>query len=251
LFVSNLKTHHPPSPAASSLGPSGLAAYKLTPAEFEKDDDSNHHIAFITSASNLRARNYKIKETTFYSVKMIAGKIIPAMATTTCSVTGLVCIELYKVVGGSAVDKMRNTFMNLAVNVYSMGEPGEPRRTKSVAMDPVSMGPVRAYPEGFSRWDKLVIRNGDLTFKQLEEFMNREHKLSISMITAGKSILYNPLLYKAHRETRANARIVDIFQQVTATTVPADRKYLLLELSVSDAETMDDVVVPQVQYFFA
>jgi ubiquitin-activating enzyme E1 len=32
------------------------------PHEFEKDDDSNHHIDFINSASNLRARNYRIKE---------------------------------------------------------------------------------------------------------------------------------------------------------------------------------------------
>lgn len=32
------------------------------PHDFEKDDDSNHHIDFINAASNLRARNYKIKE---------------------------------------------------------------------------------------------------------------------------------------------------------------------------------------------
>jgi len=32
------------------------------PHEFEKDDDSNYHIDFITAASNLRARNYRIKE---------------------------------------------------------------------------------------------------------------------------------------------------------------------------------------------
>ena len=32
------------------------------PHEFEKDNDSNYHIAFINAASNLRARNYRIKE---------------------------------------------------------------------------------------------------------------------------------------------------------------------------------------------
>lgn len=32
----------------------------LTPIDFEKDDDTNHHIEFITAASNLRAENYEI-----------------------------------------------------------------------------------------------------------------------------------------------------------------------------------------------
>ena len=32
------------------------------PHEFEKDDDSNYHIDFINATSNLRARNYRIKE---------------------------------------------------------------------------------------------------------------------------------------------------------------------------------------------
>lgn len=32
----------------------------LIPIDFEKDDDSNHHMEFITAASNLRADNYQI-----------------------------------------------------------------------------------------------------------------------------------------------------------------------------------------------
>ena len=35
------------------------------PHEFEKDNDANYHIAFINAASNLRARNYRIKEVNF------------------------------------------------------------------------------------------------------------------------------------------------------------------------------------------
>lgn len=32
----------------------------LNPIDFEKDDDTNHHMEFITAASNLRAENYSI-----------------------------------------------------------------------------------------------------------------------------------------------------------------------------------------------
>lgn len=40
--------------------PSTLAGYRVSPLIFEKDDDTNFHIDFITAASNLRARNYSV-----------------------------------------------------------------------------------------------------------------------------------------------------------------------------------------------
>jgi len=45
---------------------------KLVPVEFEKDDDANFHMDFITACSNLRASNYSIATADRYQTKLIA-----------------------------------------------------------------------------------------------------------------------------------------------------------------------------------
>ena len=71
---------------------------KINIVEFEKDDDTNYHIDFMSAVANLRARNYKITEVERFKIKMIAGKIIPAIATTTAMVVGAIGLELLKLI---------------------------------------------------------------------------------------------------------------------------------------------------------
>jgi ubiquitin-activating enzyme E1 len=104
---------------------------KLNAQEFEKDVDANHHIDYIAAASNLRARNYEITNVTRHQVKGIAGKIIPAVATTTCMITGLVCLELYKVVQKRPLDHFKNAFVNLAIPIAAFSEPLPPAKHTS------------------------------------------------------------------------------------------------------------------------
>lgn len=91
--------------------------------EFEKDDDTNFHIDFISACANLRARNYKIPEVDRFKVKLIAGKIIPAIASTTAMVVGAVGLEIYKLVQGKNVAVMKNSFINLALPLWLFSEP--------------------------------------------------------------------------------------------------------------------------------
>ncbi|MBA0609500.1 hypothetical protein Godav_021540, partial [Gossypium davidsonii] len=105
--------------------------FKMKPIQFEKDDDTNYHMDLIAGLANMRARNYSIPEVDKLKAKFIAGRIIPAIATSTAMATGLVCLELYKALdGGHKVEDYRNTFANLALPLFSMAEPVPPKVIK-------------------------------------------------------------------------------------------------------------------------
>lgn len=84
----------------AELGKLNKNDFKITPLDFEKDDDNNLHMDFIVACSNLRATNYKIATADRHTSKLIAGKIIPAIATTTSVVSGFASLELYKFAQG-------------------------------------------------------------------------------------------------------------------------------------------------------
>jgi ubiquitin-activating enzyme E1 len=160
--------------------PKTLGDFRLEPVEFEKDDDTNFHIDFITAASNLRAENYKIVTADRHKTKFIAGKIIPAIATTTALVTGLVVLELYKIVDGKTdIEQYKNGFINLALPFFGFSEPIASPKGKYQGPD----GEVTID----KLWDRFEIR--DVT---LQEFIDdfKKKGLDISMISSGVSLLY-------------------------------------------------------------
>jgi len=102
--------------------------FKIQQIEFEKDDDSNLHMDFIVACSNLRAENYDITPADRHKSKLIAGRIIPAIATTTSLIVGLDCIELYKLIQGrDNIESYKSSFVNLTLPFFGLSEPMPPK----------------------------------------------------------------------------------------------------------------------------
>ena len=172
-----------------------VPADSLNPADFEKDDDSNFHIDFINACANLRARNYKITECDRNKTKMIAGKIIPAIATTTAMITGVVTNEIFKYTQGMTdVAKFKNAFCNLALPLFLFSQPDDIKKNKSKEFDPIMCGPVTMIPEDYTNYDKVVIDVGSLTFQGLFDWMRDNKGVDITMVTCGNYALYNGYL---------------------------------------------------------
>ena len=82
------------------------------------------------------------------TVKLKAGRIVPALATTTAAVAGLQTLELVKLLRGCKKVDHRNLFLNLAVPIMQASEPGDVSKIKL----------AEGLPE-VSLWDRWEVKH--------------------------------------------------------------------------------------------
>ncbi|SLM39451.1 poly rna transport protein [Lasallia pustulata] len=215
--------------------PKSLGDLRLQPVEFEKDDDSNHHIDFITAASNLRAENYAIAQADRHKTKFIAGKIIPAIATTTALVTGLVIMELYKIIDGKTdLEQYKNGFVNIALPFFGFSEPIASPKGKYLSKD----GEVTID----KLWDRFEV--DDILLRDfLHDF--KEKGLDITMVSSGVSLLYASFYPPSKLKDRLVMKLSELVETISKKPIPAHQKNVIFEVTAED-QTEEDVEIPYV-----
>lgn len=231
----------------------------LLPHEFEKDDDSNRHIDFVTACANLRATNYEITPADRHHVKLIAGKIIPAIATTTALVSGLVALELYKVLDappsfargagmlgtGDAetsrywnLDRFKNGFVNLALPFFAFSSPLPAPR--------LSFNGGRSH---FTLWDSFVLHLSLVpNLTALLAKLDGEHGLAVTMLSSGSSLLFSSFLPKSATPERKALSLDQLVATVSKRAIPEHCDVLVLEALCEDAAG-NDVEVPYIKLY--
>lgn len=208
--------------------------YKMNPIQFEKDDDTNFHMDLIAGLANMRARNYGIPEVDKLKAKFIAGRIIPAIATSTAMATGLVCLELYKVLdGGHKLEDYRNTFANLALPLFSMAEPVPPKVFKHQDMS-------------WTVWDRWILRDNP-TLRQLLQWL-QDKGLNAYSISYGSCLLFNSM-FPRHKE-RMDKKVVDLVRDVAKAELPPYRQHFDVVVACED-EDDNDIDIPQISIYFS
>lgn len=176
-----------------------------SPQVLDKDNDSNYHIKWIQLSSNLRAINYNIDPVDFYTTKGIAGKIIPAVSTTTSVVGGLIVLEMMKYLqhGGDEnkdITKYKSTFINLSDNTFVASEPLESPKIKIGALE------LNGWFK--FKWDK------DSTLAEFKEYFDNIFKSPISMITYNSGMLYSSFMGDGDLTKKFSQILVEICPEI-------------------------------------
>jgi ubiquitin-activating enzyme E1 len=220
-----------------------LAGFQLNPIDFDKDVDD--HMLFVTACSNLRAMNYSIPTEDTHRSRAIAGRIIPAIATTTALVTGLVCLELYKVIGSPrkelTIDAYKNAFCNLAIPFMTFSEPSPPVKTPCM---------LSGKEWNWTAWDSLDMNLGNITLGEFMDHFEREYNLEISMLSHGVSILYSFFANKKKVEERKAMKMTEVITSITKFEFPPNQLFITLEVIANDKDTDDEVELPYIRFRF-
>ena len=251
----------------AKTGASFMPQFNL--ADFEKDDESNGHVAFVTAASNLRALCYSIPPADAMETRRIAGRIVPAMITTTGLVSALSCLELVKLLKGLPLTSHRNAFVNLALPFFAFTAPLPPEEISG--MD----------GKTHTIWDRVVIKGSsknpghEMTLSRFLKKVQQSAKLGdnaeVSSVSYGPYMVYANFLHSDDEELLSSS-ILDTVKEAIQSEVDDDfveseerksasqpedsgvavakieqKKYIDLSVTVEDLETGEEFELPPVR----
>jgi ubiquitin-activating enzyme E1 len=178
-----------------------------------------------------------------HAARGIAGKIIPAIATTTAMVTGLICMELYKILQNKPIEKLLNTSCNLAIPMFLCNEPEPPAQRVTM---------INGKELKWTPWDRVDIQDPDMTLEGLINMMANEYGAQLTMLSSGVTMLYSEYSNKKKMQERMGMRLSELVETVSKKKLNPGQKYVILEMiNVDPNDPDEDLDLPYLRFRLA
>jgi ubiquitin-activating enzyme E1 len=183
------------------------------------DGDNETHLDFIYAAANIRAMNYSIEPRDRTFVHRLAGDIIPAIATTSAMVCGLVALEMYKVHAAQSKTEahFRSGSINLGANLFALSNPRISERVQ-----------CSANGRQFTIWDSWPVE-GDLTVSAFFRTVTQKYSVKTDLLSTGQTLIYSSTVLSGEMQQRLRKKISQIL------AIPASQNQIFIDAVCKDA----------------
>lgn len=215
----------------------------IFPEKFEKDNDENFHVFFINLCANLRAKNYNLPLSNEQKTKMIAGRIVPAIATTTSIITGFACLQLLALLSSDNIFSVKNCNFDTSLNIYQFYYPSDVIHMEDQDYNPITDGRAIAVPKGWTVWDVINIK-GPMTCQEFIDYFKKKYNVNI----LGISCNFKPIIHllMRNKNNKLSLKIEEIYEKNNG--LKKEQKSLWLDIS-GDINNIN-VIMPKIKYIF-
>lgn len=132
-----------------------------------------------------------------------------------------------------SLDRYKSSFFNLALPLVT-------------ASEPIQAKSLKYYEHEWTLWDRFELK-GELTLAEFLEYFKKEHKLEITMLSQGVSMLYSFFMAKSKCEERMRLPMSEVVKKVSKKKIEPYVTALVFEVCCNDDDG-NDVEVPYVRY---
>lgn len=154
-------------------------------------------------------------------------------------VTGLICMELYKILQKKPIDKLLNTSCNLAIPMFLCSEPEPPATRVTI---------INGRELRWTPWDRVDIQDPNMTLQGLIDLMRSEYGTQLTMLSSGVTMLYSEFSNKKKMQERMGMKLSELVESVSKKKLNPGQKYIILEMINTDPETDEDVDLPYLRF---
>ena len=199
-------------------------------------EESNIPIDFIHSYANIRASIYKIEKRDRKETRFVALKITPTIINTSSIISGMVTLEIIKIVQLKKDERVKenlcDSFFNLSTPYFQSVEPKIVSKKKIVEA------------QNFTIWDRYLISE-PMSLSQLIDHFERNIGLKLEMISFNTFLIYAYFRTRNKMEMEISAIVKDLNKQ----PFPEWQEYIYLEVAVNQIGNEDEEIdFPAIKY---